>query len=731
MVHPIGIARSFIVKILLVLLASVTLSILLIAAISYFNIYEITEDNASIRVDRAARAATSLLTRTYPNTFAVERDPGGQPLRIDIMSEDPGAVLTYTDDFDGLLREIGLTNEGAANLFRWNGETQAFDRIVTTFRTPDGQIPPPMSIGKDHPAYANLSNSTAYVGEVPVMGRMRLAYLTPILTRDREVAGALAVDVGWADDLIVARGQIQKEVFGASLFILVLVAVCSGIIMHSATRPLREMAGFAEALADGKRLGPVPYLGRGDEVGDLARGLARVADLQAKLEHIAYTDPISGIGNRARFQADLEKAAANADTSPFMLVRIDFEGFSKINDAFGPAAGDSVLRKTGHRLKQCIPDGANAYRVFGDDFAVIFPLPSAIGEVEARGLVQPMLDTIAAPHILPEGEVHVLPNLGIARVPLDALDGDGAIRKAALALRNARKTIKSSIVFFSKELSIEANRQLSLESALRGSLAQGKLEVFYQPQVCLRRMKLKGFEALARWPDPNEGYISPADFIPIAEKTGLIIDLGTWVLDESCRQAKQWAQEGLPFDYVSVNVSPVQIWQPNFERIVEASLQRYHLPPSYLCLEITENVFIGHDEARMMEVLRKLRDLGVLLSLDDFGTGYSSLSYLNRLPFSQLKIDRAFVTGAHLDPGKEKLLRGMVNLGQTLGLKVITEGTEVIGEISLARQINCDGVQGFYYSRPVPACDIPDVIARINALPALVPARGNETVRSV
>jgi len=706
-------AQSYVVRITLVLLVSVTLSIALIAAISYYNLYQTTAENAAIRIDRAARAAAGLLGRTYPEEFVVERDLAGKPAQIFVLNRDPADLLVYTDGYDELLREIGKTNEGAANLFRWNSTTGAFDRIVTTFRTPTGDIPPPMSISSGHPAYADLSKGRAFSGEVPVMGRMRLAYLTPILTKNGQIAGALAVDVGWADDLLVARADVQQQIFGASAIILLLIAALGAMIMHSATRPLRNMAAFAEAVARGERKGDVPYQDRKDEVGDLAHGLAKVVELQERLETIAYTDPIAEVGNRAKYLADLKRAVDRASWEPFLLCHLDFEGFSKVNEAFGATAGDAVLHQTGLRLKRELDGKGQVYRVSGDDFALILPQPASGQLQPVEQFARRTLGVVSAPFLLPEGEVHAVPNLGIARIPHDAVEVDTANRRAALALRAARKTIRSSFTFFSEQLSAESEREVAMEAALREAINLDGLEVFYQPQICLRRMRLKGFEALARWPDGKGGYIPPSAFIPVAEKTGLIIDLGAWVLDSSCRQAREWIDARLPFDYIAVNVSPIQIWQPNFEQIVQASLERHNLPASHLCLEVTENVFIGHDESRMMEVLKKLRALGVVLSLDDFGTGYSSLSYLNRLPFSQLKIDRAFVAGAHLDASKEKLLRGMVNLGQTLGLKVIAEGTEEAPEIELTRRINCDGVQGFYFSKPLPAAEAQNILPQL------------------
>lgn len=701
-------------RITILLVLSVTVSIALISAIAFMDIDEATEQNAAIRIDRAARAAASIVVHTYPDRFELIRSADGRPLSLRLAVDSPDGVLVYTDAYDALLKEIGLTNEGAANLFRYNMAAGTFDRFVTTFRRPDGSLPPPMSIADGHPAHANLARAMPHVGEVPVMGRMRLAYLTPIVARSGELAGALAVDVGWADDLMAARSRLKSQIFGASAVILALMAAVGVALMRAETKPLRKMAAFANSLASGQTTGPVPFADRKDEIGDLARGLSRVVDLQERLEHLAYTDPVTQMGNRARYLTDLEGAMRDMEKHPIALLHLDFDGFAKVNEAFGQASGDAVLHQAAARVARTLGSSDRIYRIAGDDFCLIRTRgadPDVSREEAAR-----IIDALRAPIILPEGEIHLDPSIGVVLLPDHAGDPETAHRTACLALRAAKQAVEPGYAIFTDQLQARARRELALEVDLREAIKNQDLQLFYQPQICLHRQKLKGFEALARWPKEDGGFVDPGEFIPIAEKTGLIIELGAWVLDESCRQAREWIDGGVDFDYIAVNVSPIQIWQPNFERLVYTSLKRYRLPAQYLCLEVTENVFIGHDETRMMDVLKKLRGLGVKLSLDDFGTGYASLSYLNRLPFQQLKIDRTFVSQADRDPAKEKLLRVTVGLGKTLGLKVIAEGTEHAGEVQLAKEIGCDGVQGFYFGTPVPACMIEPTLARISAI---------------
>ncbi|MTI45123.1 diguanylate cyclase/phosphodiesterase [Roseibium hamelinense] len=707
--------NSLVFRVTAILVTVVTLSIVLISSLGYLELYNTAEEHASIRVDRAGRTAATALYHAYSGQFEIERDDNGRPVRIRLTESTQADILSYTDAYDRLLADIGQANQGAANLFRYNEQTRHFDRFATTFRKPDGSLPPPMSITGDHPAYSDLANGVMHVGEVPVMGRQRLAYLTPIVTAENGLAGALAVDVGWADDLKLAEETLQNKVLTVSALILALAGVTGIVMMRREMHRIRRLAGYANAVAAGEDPGDVPYTKRGDDVGHLAQGLAKVIDLREKLETLAFTDPVTGCGNRAKYLHDLTAAVDRAKIGErTALVHMDIDGFAKVNDAFGQQLGDRVLEQTSKRLKQGFGPHAKIARLSGDDFCILLPLGH--DESQAARRVNHALDLLSQPIVLPEAEVYVEPAMGITLLPDDGPDADTAHRKTCLALRAAKSELSPRFSFFSEHLNARAQRELALEGMLRDALRTGALTLHYQPQVCLRRMCLKGFEALARWPQKDGGYIPPSDFIPIAEKTGLIVELGNWVLDQSCRQAKEWRDEGLSFDYVSVNVSPIQIWQPNFEHIVQASLSAHDLPPNCLVLEVTENVFVGHDENRVLDVLRRIRELGVLLSLDDFGSGYSSLSYLNRLPFGQLKIDRAFVAGIDLDVNKVKLLKGMVNLAHTLGLKVIAEGAEEAPEVSIVRELGCDGIQGFYFGRPAPAEEIRSLMDNIVTL---------------
>lgn len=698
---------------LLVLIVSV--SILITATLGYFKLYQVTAANSSIRIDRAARAATALFAERLASEFTVIRDEAGTPLALRLKGEDPTEALTFRDAHDALLKEIGAINQGAANLFRLNPESQAFDRFATTFRRPDGSMPPPMSIGIMHPAYDNLINNRPHLGEVPVMGRMRLAYLTPIQTATGSVVGALAVDVGWVDDLVAARNELRRQIIIATGLILVLVAAFGAASLGAELKPLRALSRYAEELAAGAPAGAVPYRERNDEIGALAQGLERVVALQGKLAYLAYTDPLTGLANRSRHLNDLDQALSESLSGQrkWTLLHIDLDKFKQVNDGYGQSVGDRVIKLIAARLKDTVGDSARIARLAADHFAVLIGDGRPAEEMET--LAETLLTEIHEPLHLNAGEIRLTGSIGIVLLQHDASDADEAHRNAGLVLRKA-KAKGDRAVFFSSEMLDDFQNHMRIERMLRLAIADREIEVHFQPQVNPATHQLAGVEALARWTHPAEGPISPALFIPIAEASGQIVDLGTLILELACEQAAKWRAAGFGFRHISINVSPIQLWQPNFIEVVKDALKRHDLAGNEICIEITEGVFVDQSKQRIEKVLAALRQLGVLLSLDDFGSGYSSLGYLNRLPFDQLKVDRSFVSDIDTDVRKQKVMRGILELGRGLGFDIVVEGAETLEEVSVIRDMGCDAIQGYYYSRPAPALLIPEVVKKIQRL---------------
>lgn len=691
----------------LLLLAFVSAGILVMGGVGYFKLDQSTRENADIRIDRAARAAAAIAARAFEGVFSIEREADGRPLAVRLAPNFTSDALKISPKFDALVDEIAKTNQGSANVFRYNSITGLFERFATTLRKPDGTLARNASLGKKHAAYSSLVAGKHYTGRVQVLERDRLAYLTPILDASGTVAGALAVDVGWVDDLLRAKTELQHTIFVSTGLLLFILISLGAVLLHREFRPLRVIGAFAHRIAIGEVRGDVPFLDRKDEIGTLAAGMAQVVNMQAKLEQLAYFDQLTGAANRSRFQRALEICLGGKDEPvvPSSLYFIDLDQFKEVNDAFGHEAGDALIVKVAELLRQELKPGEMLARIGGDEFAILSPSRLAIDDIVP--LADTILNRLARPFNLPQGEVHTGCSIGIALLPQDGRTTQDAIRNVDLALYEAKKNGRGRFCFFANEMNEAAQKRLVTGRALREAIEAKELIVHFQPQVRISDFSLFGVEALARWPHPTRGFIPPSEFIPIAEDSGLIVDLGVLVLNETCRCARQWLDAGFDFRSVSVNVSPIQLWQPNFEQVVAAALAESGLPPRHLCLEVTESLFVNHGEERVLRTLNALRDLGVSLSLDDFGTGYSSLGYLNKLPFNQIKIDRSFVADIDKDEQKERLLRGIVALGKGLGFHLIAEGAETEAEVAILRAAGCDAVQGFYFSRPVAALMVP------------------------
>ncbi len=701
-------------------------SIGLVSSLGYRELSNTTKRDAENRIDRAARAAVAILCYGTDSTFEPAFDSDGNPVSLEITKAAGNYHLGPSEKIDRLINAIGRTNQGAVNFFEWSAETASLDRFATTFSKPDGSPAPAFSIREGHPAYANLAAGRPFTGNVPVQGRFRLAYLIPVFNPNDTLAGAFAVDVGWADDLTLAQNRLKTRIATATIIILSGTILIGGLLLRHEMRPLRKLAAAADALAAGKQPKQIPFGQRQDEIGDLAHGLAKVTDLQDKLHKLAYIDPITTAGNRARYFADLNKTLTRTKTGDHCasLIHLDFNRFSKVNDTFGHQVGNRVLIQAYARLSNIFGPHAHISRISADDFCVLLPHDDK-GAIAENYAIQ-AIEMLSAPFQVEEGEIHVDPRIGIALLPQDAADAETAHRMAGLALRAAKSGDSPHYRYFSPPLNDRVQTEMLTETLLRAALKTRQLCLHYQPQICPADGSLLGMEALIRWPNDKRGFIPPDSFIPIAEKTGLILELGQFVLDEACKQAAKWLQAGLDFQQVSVNVSPLQFRQSHFAASVKQTLETYGLPAEMLCLEVTETVFLDTSEKKVLDILSQLQDIGVELSLDDFGSGYSSLNYLHSLPFRELKIDRVFLTGADQNRQKAQLFQAIVGLAHSLGLRVIAEGAETAGEFALSAAHSCDGVQGFYCSTAVPG---DEVWARIEAFQKTVFVKGSQVDR--
>jgi diguanylate cyclase (GGDEF)-like protein/PAS domain S-box-containing protein len=465
-------------------------------------------------------------------------------------------------------------------------------------------------------------------------------------------------------------------------------------ILHADGTP-RDLAVICKAeVAHGKVIGIIGTV----------QDVTERKEAERQLEQLAYSDPLTGLANRALFKRQLaaliEGCALDGRVGALLL--IDLDRFKEVNDSLGHAAGDELLIRVAAALRQDLGPRAFIARLGGDEFAVLVE-GCGTSDAALTGLADRLIGRLSGPVDLTEGEAFVGATIGIARLPEHGATAETAVRNADLALYMAKEAGRGRAQLFEPVYAQAVDQRLDLARYLRHAVETGALQAHYQPQVDLRTGRVAGFEALLRWTHPERGPISPAEFIPIAESSGLIVDLGLWVLREACRQGRTWLDAGLPQRSVSVNVSPAQIWNVDFETAVSAVLAETGFPAELLCLELTESLFVDHTEQRISRTLTALSGLGVRLALDDFGSGYSSLGYLTRLPFDSLKVDRAFVDGISTAPEKRKLLGGIIALSHGLGMTVVAEGAELQAELDVLGGFDCDLVQGFVFSPPIAA----------------------------
>jgi diguanylate cyclase (GGDEF)-like protein len=429
----------------------------------------------------------------------------------------------------------------------------------------------------------------------------------------------------------------------------------------------------------------------------------------AQISYLARHDALTGLANRAVLVEELgHRLRRNSRGEDLALLYLDLDQFKAVNDSHGHSVGDELLRAVAARLRACARDSDLIARLGGDEFAIVqcgAPQPMA-----SRLLAQRLIQTLSSTFELGEIHAHIGTSIGIAVAPFDGDTPEILLRNADLALYRSKGDGRGTMRYFEPTMDERAQARRALETDLREALAQGQLHLEYQPQVRLRDGTVSGIEALLRWRHPVRGAVSPAEFVPLAEETGLIVPIGRWVLEQACRDAMRWP----PDVRLCVNVSAVQFRKGTLLVDVARALGDSGLPAGRLELEITESVMI-RDTSQSVGLLRQLRQAGLSVALDDFGTGYSSLSTLHSFEFDRLKIDRSFVQQLGRSASALTIVRAVAGLARNLGIATTIEGVETPAQCSIARQEGCDEVQGFLYSRPRPADEIAGVIASIDA----------------
>ena len=442
---------------------------------------------------------------------------------------------------------------------------------------------------------------------------------------------------------------------------------------------------------------------------------------EEELDHLAHHDPLTGLPNRLLFSDRLNRSIAQARRNDDLVavLFLDLDGFKLINDTMGHNVGDILLWHVAGRLAKQLREADTIARMGGDEFTVILSgdeSPETVSKAVRR-----ILEVFADPFVLGGREVFVSTSIGIGMFPRDGVDVETLVMNADTAMYRAKEQGRGRYQFFTEELNVAAMEKMNLESDIRGALQRDEFHLHYQPQVDIKSGRILGVEALIRWQHPTLGPVSPAQFIPLAEETGLIVPISDWVLRTACAQNKHWQELGYAPVEVAVNISACQLEHDSMVETVTQTLAETGLDPRYLGLEVTESTIMRNPE-HSSEILGKLKEMGARIHIDDFGTGHSSLSHLKRLPIDTVKIDQSFIRDITTNADDAAIASAVVAMSHSLKLKVIAEGVETLQQLEFLRSIRCDQIQGYFISRPVPAEDLEELFRADAGDQSMLPA---------
>lgn len=424
--------------------------------------------------------------------------------------------------------------------------------------------------------------------------------------------------------------------------------------------------------------------------------------LEDQMVHLAHHDQLTGLTNRVLFQDRLQQSITRAERRQevFALLYLDLDHFKSINDALGHHVGDELLRAVADRLLASTRESDTVARLGGDEFAVI--LDNLLDAHAVTPVVEKIMDAIKEPFLIADHTLHVGISMGISLFPDSGQDAENLIKNADSAMYRGKRAGRGQYSYYTSDMNAKALDELQMEMELREALEKGEFTLHYQPKIELATQKIVSVEALIRWQHPRGRMISPAEFIPLAEMTGLILPIGEWVLEEACRQLACWQNLGFRSFRMAVNISARQLRNPNIIKVILAAIGKAGITANELEVEITESLLMEDTEINNL-ILQELKQHNIRVSMDDFGTGYSSLSYLNKFNIDTLKIDRSFVKDIPTDADAVAIATAIIALGKSLRLNVIAEGVETEEQYNFLTKMDCDGAQGYYFSKPLPA----------------------------
>jgi len=546
------------------------------------------------------------------------------------------------------------------------------------------------------------------------IGGVRIGFsLASVLATEERASAGL-------QDSLVEVGNRHRTLI--AILILSLAALGIGIVLviqRSLVGPVRRLADAAREIEAGRFGGESPVSHRNDEVGDLVRAFGRMSQSVARhdrdIRRMAYTDALTGLSNRLAFRESLDQRLLELRGvgKQLALLFADIDDFKRVNDTLGHEAGDEVLVQFSTRIREAVErlggDDAQLARFGGDEFVILLQSPVLAGDdvrSKASRLAEHLVMELSRPIVIHDRQVFLGTSIGITLFPEDASSATMLMKNGDIAMYQAKVAGKNCYRFYSRAMDQAVERRVRMEQELRGAWERGELSVAYQPVYRLRDNRLVGAEALLRWHHPEQGMVSPAVFIDVAEQSGLIETIGPQVLRVACRDAMRWQTDFPTVEplFVSVNVSPRQLRSGELPGLVEACLRETGLSAAQLHVELTETAVIG-DELHASTLLSRLRSIGVKVWLDDFGTGFSGLSHLRRVPVDGVKIDRSFIADVLRDPDDLALTTAIISMAHSLGITVVAEGVEKEGQYAILRERGCDLAQGYWLGHPASAQD--------------------------
>ncbi|MCF8152482.1 MAG: EAL domain-containing protein [Sulfuritalea sp.] len=455
--------------------------------------------------------------------------------------------------------------------------------------------------------------------------------------------------------------------------------------------------------------------------GEISHYVSIFADItehkqtEEHVRHLAHYDALTNLPNRTLFNDRLGQALINAqrDNGKAAVMFLDLDRFKNINDTLGHGIGDLLLQEVAVRLTGCVRQGDTVSRLGGDEFVIL--LPELNDEKDARLVAQKLLNAAVFPMVLEGHELHISASIGISYYPMDGANAEALMKNADVAMYRAKEEGRNNFQFYHASMNARSFERLAMETSMRYALNRGEFDLYYQPRFSLPEGRIIGAEALIRWNHPDLGLVSPGQFIPLAEETGLILPIGEWVLKQVAAQGKAWQQAGFPPLSLAVNVSARQFRRVDFAGEVLQILRNSGFDPHHFELELTESTLMTHAEENI-ETLKKLNALGIRIAIDDFGTGYSSLSYLKRLPVDILKIDRSFVSEVPDNRDGAAIVEAIIAMAHSLGLHIIAEGVETVEQLEFLQMRKCNEIQGYYFSHPLPVEQFEQLILEMQAV---------------